>query len=358
MADNPNLLDSLLEDIENVVSSERDQKESTFKHIPQPPLSDKHQLKINPKNKFAVLPSSSNGIANNTHYSISNQGSQEQRLSYSQTQQSSSVSMRNSFASANSNSRDATPPAMPGDKDDCVDDAALDSLLKMIDDNSSPSKSSSCVVSRTSESAVSSSSSPSFPSLRDTSCNARANPILTNSRPGSGDRGRYQQQSQQGRQAQQQDTDSSFDSLMQDLDASLSSPTKPTEAQSAPFTPPIRASSSATGTKTRCSRVVVAGTSITRGAKTSAFSKVACDNLRCLQCNFEVMQFPERGWDVGVDYMFFRNNVPNAQKLSSQLRVQSQSIAYCCQCSWLSAECEVVLSPGTPNQPQWVCAGH
>ena len=57
------------------------------------------------------------------------------------------------------------------------------------------------------------------------------------------------------------------------------------------------------------------------------------------------MQFPERGWDVGVDYMFFRNNVPNAQKLSSQLRVQSQSIAYCCQCSWLSAEVGLSVLP-------------
>jgi len=102
---------------------------------------------------------------------------------------------------------------------------------------------------------------------------------------------------------------------------------------------------------------------VTTSAVYSATSRLVCLKLSiCLWtlCLFlwKVMQFPERGWDVGVDYMFFRNNVPNAQKLSSQLRVQSQSIAYCCQCSWLSAECEVVLSPGTPNQPQWVCAGH
>lgn len=37
---------------------------------------------------------------------------------------------------------------------------------------------------------------------------------------------------------------------------------------------------------TRCSKVVLAGTAISRGLKSSAFSKCACDNLRCLQCNF------------------------------------------------------------------------
>ena len=45
MADNPHLLDSLLEDIESAVGSEGVQK-SPLKYIPHPPHSDKHQSKV------------------------------------------------------------------------------------------------------------------------------------------------------------------------------------------------------------------------------------------------------------------------------------------------------------------------
>ena len=38
----------------------------------------------------------------------------------------------------------------------------------------------------------------------------------------------------------------------------------------------------------RCSRVVIGGASVPRGRKTSAFANFACNNLRCLQCNFKV----------------------------------------------------------------------
>eukprot|EP00602_Paraphysomonas_sp_CaronLab_P010459 CAMPEP_0185026396 /NCGR_PEP_ID=MMETSP1103-20130426/10502_1 /TAXON_ID=36769 /ORGANISM="Paraphysomonas bandaiensis, Strain Caron Lab Isolate" /LENGTH=336 /DNA_ID=CAMNT_0027559961 /DNA_START=94 /DNA_END=1104 /DNA_ORIENTATION=+ len=336
MADNPHLLDSLLEDIESAVGSEGVQK-SPLKYIPHPPHSDKHQSKTNPKNKFAVLPSSST-------YGSPHSVSSQVKLP--------SPSTMNSYTRSNTNSRNSTPSAKPDHpNDDCVSDAALDSLLTMLDGNS-PSNTQTPVINRTAGTVKSpNNNSPYLPSFKDKS-NTQS-PLFVDS---SCKEDRERQPSQKSGQVQQQDTDSSFDSLMQDLDVSLPSPTS--EADRAPFTPPIRATSTSSGNKIRCSRVVVAGSATARGPKTSAFSKLACDNLRCLQCNFEVMQFPERTWGSGVDYMFFRNNVPNVQKLSAELCIQSNSMAYCCQCRWLSAENEVVISTGNSSQPQWVCAGH
>lgn len=121
--------------------------------------------------------------------------------------------------------------------------------------------------------------------------------------------------------------------------------------------------------------MVVAGSSSSRGLKSSAFSKVACDNLRCLQCNFTgeadltclspwcllsratpVHWFADSVWDPAVDYMFLRNNMPNDSKLSARLQREEGSVAYCCQCSWTHEAAERPLAAGA--QPQWVCAGH
>jgi hypothetical protein len=71
-----------------------------------------------------------------------------------------------------------------------------------------------------------------------------------------------------------------------------------------------------------------------------------------------------------VDYMFFRNNMPNQQKLEAGF-VQDRagrSCAYCCQCSWVTvSEEEVEVSQvceghvgeggGTSRLP-WICGGH
>lgn len=38
----------------------------------------------------------------------------------------------------------------------------------------------------------------------------------------------------------------------------------------------------------RCTRIVLSGSSSARGLRSSVFSKCACDNLRCLSCNFKV----------------------------------------------------------------------
>ena len=114
--------------------------------------------------------------------------------------------------------------------------------------------------------------------------------------------------------------------------------------------------------KNRCARVVLAGGSTLRGIKSSMFSKVACDNLRCLQCNFQVKTFIDASWEADVDYMFFRNNMPNDDKLSTKLRAYIGAAAYCCQCSWdtlgINGVDEKTLNPSGGGALQWVCCGH
>ncbi|RYG69692.1 hypothetical protein EON64_02085 [archaeon] len=108
----------------------------------------------------------------------------------------------------------------------------------------------------------------------------------------------------------------------------------------------------------RCSRVVVAGSSYSRGLKASVFSKYACDCLLCVHCNFRVVHFMHSTWDGSIDYMFVRNNMPNRDKLSRKLQSAPDSVAYCCQCNWLSESKERTLVQGVTTDPQWVCTGH
>ena len=114
--------------------------------------------------------------------------------------------------------------------------------------------------------------------------------------------------------------------------------------------------------KNRCARVVLAGGATVRGIKSSMFSKVACDNLRCLQCNFQVKTFLDVTWDHDVDYMFFRNNMPNDDKLSANLRAHVGAAAYCCQCSWdtlgVNGVDEKSINASGGGALQWVCCGH
>lgn len=157
----------------------------------------------------------------------------------------------------------------------------------------------------------------------------------------------------------------SFDSLLSDINNALPpvSPNgktmdlTPSSSSATLLQPPLQ-SRGVASKGSRCTKVVIAGTAIPRGVKGSAFSKSACDRLRCLNCNFEAIQFSGYKWSSEVDYMFFRNNMPNRQKLGTHLVECSSSVAYCCQCSWISSEEELVLSPGQQDKPQWVCAGH
>lgn len=62
----------------------------------------------------------------------------------------------------------------------------------------------------------------------------------------------------------------------------------------------------------------------------------ACSSLRCTACDFDVLRFPGRAWDRGVDYMYFRNHMPNTTLLGAKLLPTAGAAAYCCQCAWLT----------------------
>jgi hypothetical protein len=58
----------------------------------------------------------------------------------------------------------------------------------------------------------------------------------------------------------------------------------------------------------------------------------------------QILQFQDHEWDSQVDYMFFRNNVPNVEKLSVRLLNSQGTVAYCCQCTWRSIDVRTVCS--------------
>jgi hypothetical protein len=58
--------------------------------------------------------------------------------------------------------------------------------------------------------------------------------------------------------------------------------------------------------------------------------------------------------------MFFRNNMPNDNKLSECLRDSPNSAAYCCQCNWdtIVDDEDKSLGGSGGGGIQWACAGH
>ena len=60
--------------------------------------------------------------------------------------------------------------------------------------------------------------------------------------------------------------------------------------------------------------------------------------LRCSKCDFRVLRFHDSVWAGDVDYMFFRNFMPNVSKLEAKLSPSDGNCAFACQCAWASAE--------------------
>lgn len=80
--------------------------------------------------------------------------------------------------------------------------------------------------------------------------------------------------------------------------------------------------------------VLAADTTVSR----SNASHGLVPGFQCTACDFQVLRIDNCIWGNGVEYMFFRNNYPNVQKLRPQLIARRDCCAYCCQCSWKSAE--------------------
>jgi len=66
--------------------------------------------------------------------------------------------------------------------------------------------------------------------------------------------------------------------------------------------------------------------------------------FHCTGCDKQVFRIQDFVWRDDAEYMFFRNNYPNATKLRAQMKSQDGSCAYCCQCAWRSADCRAALA--------------
>ncbi|XP_012688927.2 protein C8orf37 homolog [Clupea harengus] len=107
--------------------------------------------------------------------------------------------------------------------------------------------------------------------------------------------------------------------------------------------------------KRKCCPVFVGGSTIPPGVGTSNSQRV-CSQLRCISCDFRIASFDDHEWDSTCDYLFFRNNMPDCDRLRAKLKRRKGARAYACQCSWHSALALTDLR----DQPQlkWVCGKH
>ncbi|XP_060725798.1 cilia- and flagella-associated protein 418 isoform X2 [Tachysurus vachellii] len=123
---------------------------------------------------------------------------------------------------------------------------------------------------------------------------------------------------------------------------------------STPHRPVLSKSFSQTALK-KCCPVYLGGSSIAGGVGTSVTQR-ACDQLRCTSCDFHVVMFDDQEWDSSCDYLFFRNNMPDCNKLRVKLKRKQGARAYACQCSW---HCAITLSE-LQHIPKlkWVCGQH
>ena len=76
------------------------------------------------------------------------------------------------------------------------------------------------------------------------------------------------------------------------------------------------------------------------GSAAGAFpsSSDTSTSIRCSKCDFAVLRFTDQKWAADADYMFFRNYMPNVDKLKAKLQDSDGQCALACQCSWVTVE--------------------
>lgn len=109
------------------------------------------------------------------------------------------------------------------------------------------------------------------------------------------------------------------------------------------------------GLSKSCSPVYLSGSAIPCGIGTNT-SQRACDRLRCVACDFQIVNYNDYMWDKSCDYLFFRNNMPEFHKLKTKLIEKKGARAYACQCSWRTVEELTDLQ--ADHELRWVCGKH
>ncbi|PRP77968.1 hypothetical protein PROFUN_14072 [Planoprotostelium fungivorum] len=110
-------------------------------------------------------------------------------------------------------------------------------------------------------------------------------------------------------------------------------------------------------TKTKCVEAFIGGSADGSGCTETSQEKRICNSLRCIGCDFKVSNFPGYEWREGTDYLFFRNNFPDFDKLKVQLITNRASSAFACQCTWKSQKNLTSVKSFGP-EVKWVCGGH
>jgi hypothetical protein len=103
----------------------------------------------------------------------------------------------------------------------------------------------------------------------------------------------------------------------------------------------------------KCVQVFIGGTDLTEGRTADVSDPHSCSNMFCISCDHRVIRFPDRKWRDGTDYMFLRNNYPNA--VAPNLMHAPRWAAYCCQCTFCSEQATRKVPAFSTN---WVCLGH
>uniref|UniRef100_UPI00398EB2F8 cilia- and flagella-associated protein 418 isoform X2 n=1 Tax=Pristiophorus japonicus TaxID=55135 RepID=UPI00398EB2F8 len=105
----------------------------------------------------------------------------------------------------------------------------------------------------------------------------------------------------------------------------------------------------------KCCPVYLGGSSAPLGLGTNT-SLRTCDQLRCTTCDFRVIALDDFEWNKSCDYFFFRNNMPDINKLKVKTLSRRGARAYACQCSWRSIQDLTDLRE--EQQLRWVCGKH
>ncbi|GCC25713.1 hypothetical protein chiPu_0004124 [Chiloscyllium punctatum] len=105
----------------------------------------------------------------------------------------------------------------------------------------------------------------------------------------------------------------------------------------------------------RCCPVYLGGSSAPLGLGTNT-SPRTCDQLRCTTCDFRVIALDDYEWNKSCDYFFFRNNMPNLNKLKAKTLSRKGTRAYACQCSWRSIQ--ELTDLREEQELRWVCGKH
>eukprot|EP01137_Pigoraptor_chileana_P009564 Opistho-2@58043 len=141
-----------------------------------------------------------------------------------------------------------------------------------------------------------------------------------------------------------------------DEDDEPARPAPVSQTRSDSFSKLQRLPSNVSKEQTKCFPVFIGPPSVPQGMTRSSTMPATCDRLRCTACDFRIVSFQDYTWSSSCDYLFFRNNVPDFNKLKVNLLRRAGTTAYACQCKWRSVD--KLKNVADDVDLKWVCGRH